>query len=265
MTQMEQVEPTEEQPQKASWDDTIRTIIFALLLATVFRSCAYEPFHIPSGSMKSTLLVGDYLFVSKPSYGYSRYSFPFGLPLFQGRIFYTPPERGDVVVFRVPPHPQIDYIKRIIGLPGDKIQVREGTVYINDVPVKDERAPNDFTDIENPRGVKTIPSFSETLPNGKTFRILKEYRENTAPIDAKYTVDNTQEYEVPPGKYFMMGDNRDNSRDSRFLDEVGYVPEENIVGKAKFIFFSHDDSGEFWEFWKWPRMIRFSRMFTKIN
>jgi signal peptidase I len=209
--------------------ETVRTLIIAALLAITFRSFLFEPFHIPSGSMKSNLLVGDYLFVSKYAYGYSRYSFPFSLPLFAGRVMEEEPKRGDVVVFRLPRNPRIDYIKRLIGLPGDNIQVRDGIVYVNGVALPRERV-DDYEDDEIPGKVKAIPRFTEKLPEGKTITILKEYRYGAA--------DDTQIYIVPEGHYFFMGDNRDNSRDSRFLSEVGFVPKENLIGRAEFIFLS---------------------------
>jgi len=248
-------EQTEKQ-RKFPWDENIRTILIAILLAVTFRSCAYEPFHIPSGSMKSNLLVGDYLFVSKFTYGYSRYSFPFGFPIFEGRIFEDKPQRGDIVVFRLPRNPRIDYIKRIIGLPGDTVQVKEGIVYVNGKALP--REPLDtYTDDENPFDVKSIPRLHETLPEGKIITILKE-RFNSG-------VDNTIVYKVPEGKYFMMGDNRDNSRDSRFLSEVGYVPEENIVGRAEFIFFSTDGSAAWLNPFSWFTAMRYDRLFTHVK
>lgn len=240
-----------------SWNETIRTILIALLLAVTFRSCAFEPFHIPSGSMKSNLLVGDYLFVSKYSYGYSRYSFPLGLPLFEGRILEkNTPRRGDIVVFRLPSNPRIDYIKRIIGLPGDRIQVKEGIVYINDKPLPREPMDN-FTDDEHKTSVKMIPRFDETLPEGKVITILKERMRGMA--------DNTPVYEVPEHHYFMMGDNRDNSRDSRYLQEVGYVPEENLVGHAEIIFFSIDGTADWYNPVSWVKSLRFERFFKTIE
>lgn len=236
------------------WNETLRTIIFAIILAVTVRSFAFEPFNIPSGSMKSNLLVGDYLFVSKYSYGYSRYSFPFGLPFFSGRIMASEPRRGDVVVFRYPPNPRVDYIKRLIGLPGDKVQVKEGIVYINGKALERHLVDN-FSDSEN-NMVHSIPRFTETLPDGKVITILKE-KEG---IDA---ANNTPEYTVPDGKYFMMGDNRDNSRDSRF--EVGFVPAENLVGRAEIIWFSTDGSAKWLNPISWFTALRTERFFRRIN
>jgi signal peptidase I len=238
--------------------DTVRTVIYAVLIAIFVRTVAYEPFNIPSGSMIPTLLVGDYLFVSKFSYGYSRYSLPFGVPLFSGRLFFTPPERGDVVVFKLPRDPSVDYIKRVIGLPGDHIQVRDGVLYINDVPVKRER----IEDYVYREGGVTLrqAQYIETLPNGRGHRI--------AQISDNGPEDNTAVFVVPANHYFMMGDNRDNSLDSRFAEDhggVGYVPAENLVGRAEFLFFSTDGSARLWEFWKWPFAIRYDRPFEGIH
>ncbi len=234
--------------------DTIRTIVLAVVLAVTVRSLAYEPFHIPSGSMKSNLLIGDYLFVSKYSYGYSRYSFPLGIPFFKGRILASgEPQRGDVVVFRYPPNPRIDYIKRLIGLPGDKVQVKDGIVYINGKALE-RKFVDDFSDSEN-NMVKVIPRFTETLPEGKVITILKEKG-----VDA---ANNTPEYVVPEGKYFMMGDNRDNSRDSRF--EVGFVPAENLVGRAEIIWFSTDGSASYFNPVSWFTALRTERFFKIVK
>jgi len=245
-----------ENKKEHSWDEHIRTILFAIVLAVLFRSFAYEPFHIPSGSMKSNLLVGDYLFVSKYSYGYSRYSFPFGFRIFDGRIPAGKPQRGDVVVFRLPANPRIDFIKRVMGLPGDHIQVKEGIVYINGVALK--RQPiEDYIDDEFKNNVHPVPRLLETLPEGKQIRILKERKFGPA--------DDTPVYTVPPAHYFMMGDNRDNSRDSRFMDEVGFVPEENLVGKAQLIFCSVDGGGSCFNPMNWFGKMRYDRFFQSID
>ena len=243
--------------KRNSWDETIATVLIALVLAITFRSFVFEPFHIPTGSMKDNLLVGDYLFVSKYSYGYSRYSFPFGLPLFEGRkMELSKPQRGDIVVFRLPANTKIDFIKRIIGMPGDHIQLKDGIVYINGSPLKRE-PKGDFIDDENKSSPKTISRFDETLPEGKHIEILKQYTSGPA--------DNTQLYEVPPGHYFMMGDNRDNSHDSRFLEDVGYIPEENIVGHAQIIFFSTDGTSQWVNPLSWFSAIRTERLFKFIE
>jgi signal peptidase I len=236
--------------------DTIKTIVYAVLIALVVRTVAYEPFNIPSGSMIPTLLVGDYLFVSKYSYGYSRYSLPLGLPLFSGRIFFHQPERGDVVVFKLPTDTSVDYIKRVIGLPGDIIQMKQGALYINDKEVSRKRI-DDYLYQEGDGSVIPMKQYIETLPNGRQHRIIK--------LGDSGPLDNTPEYHVPPGDFFMMGDNRDNSQDSRVLSAVGYVPAENLIGKAQFIFFSTDGSARLWEFWKWPFAIRYDRLFRGVN
>jgi signal peptidase I len=236
--------------------DTIKTIVYAVLIALVVRTVAYEPFNIPSGSMVPTLLVGDYLFVSKFSYGYSRYSLPFGLPLFSGRIFYHSPERGDVVVFKLPTDNSTDYIKRVIGLPGDHIQMKSGILNINGQPVP-RRRTEDYLYQEGNGSIIPLAQYIETLPNGVQHRIIE--MSDNGPLD------NTQEYVVPAGDYFMMGDNRDNSQDSRVLSAVGYVPAENLIGKAQFIFFSTDGSARLWEIWKWPFAIRYGRLFHGVQ
>src|SRR5437660_11062694 len=236
--------------------DTIKTVVYAVLIALVVRTVAYEPFNIPSGSMVPTLLVGDYLFVSKFSYGYSRYSLPFGLPLLSGRIFFHSPERGDVVVFKLPTDNSTDYIKRVIGLPGDRIQMKNGVLFINGQSVPRRRI-EEYLYQEGTGGVIPIAQYIETLPNGVQHRIIE--MSDNGPLD------NTQEYVVPPGDYFMMGDNRDNSQDSRVLSAVGYVPAQNLIGKAQFMFFSTDGSARLWEIWKWPFAIRYSRLFHGVQ
>lgn len=219
-------------PKAEQFTEMLRTIVFAVLLAMIFRSFLYEPFHIPSGSMKPNLEIGDYLFVSKFTYGYSRYSFPFGAQIdyFDGRILGGTPERGDVVVFRKPTQPTIDFIKRVVGLPGDQIQVRDGVLYINDVAVPREKIDDYVASNRSGNRVKRIARFIETLPNGVAYEVLDETRFGL--------VDRTMTFMVPQGHYFMMGDNRDNSTDSRYMDEVGFVPEENLVGPAEIVVFS---------------------------
>jgi signal peptidase I len=220
---------------KGGWRETIKTLILAVVLALTFRTCAYEPFHIPSGSMKSNLLVGDYLFVSKFSYGYSRYSLPWYLKLipFNERIFEATPKRGDIIVFHPPQSPTLSdpYIKRLLGMPGDRVQVKNAVLYINDKPLPKEYV-DDWYDAEN--GTK-LSRFKETLPEGRSILTLHE---KNRVIPPGFDAENTEEYVVPEGHYFMMGDNRDHSRDSRFPDPVGFVPAENLVGRADIILFS---------------------------
>ena len=244
---------SEQQLKEGGLAETVKVVIQALLIALVIRTLLFQPFSIPSGSMKGTLLVGDYLFVSQFSYGYSRYSLPLSLPLFSGRIFGTEPQRGDVVVFALPRDPSTDYIKRVIGLPGDRIQVIGGLLHINGVAVKRERI-GDFIDDEDGGAIRR---WRETLPNGVSYDVL-DLQDNSF-------LDDTQEYVVPPGHYFMMGDNRDNSMDSRVPSAVGYVPFENIIGKAQIIFFSIADGRSAWQIWTWPWSMRWSRLFTIIR
>ena len=258
--------------------ETIKTIIYAVLIALVVRTVAYEPFNIPSGSMIPALLVGDYLFVSKFSYGYSRYSLPFDLPLFSGRIFSRPPERGDIAVFKLPTDNSTDYIKRIVGLPGDRIQMRNGLLYIND-KLLPRRQIEDYIDRDHP-GSPPLSQYIETLPNGRDHRIiLGRERGNLLNVPAtnnticdmklfdmsRYDAHNTCIYVVPSDHYFGMGDNRDSSQDSRVLTAVGYIPAANLVGRAEFIFFSTDGSAHWWEVWRWPFAIRYSRLFQAAH
>lgn len=265
------------EPRKKSDDgfwDTIKVIIQALLIAFAVRMFLYQPFNIPSASMYPTLKVGDYLFVSKLSYGYSKYSFNFGLNLFgtelfkfgpipvEGRfVFPAEPKRGDVAVFKLPRDNETDYIKRVIGLPGDRVQVREGVVYINDQQVPRQRIA-DFVDQSGEGGGAPVPQYVETLPNGVSYNVLDRTPNGAA--------DNTEVYTVPANHYFMMGDNRDNSLDSRYAQNaagggVGYVPYENFVGRADIIFFSIEPDAAFWQVWKWPTSIRWLRFFNLVN
>ncbi len=240
------------------WLENIKTLLFAGLIAIGIRTVAYEPFNIPSGSMIPTLLVGDYLFVSKFSYGYSRYSLPFSPPLFSGRIFGRLPDRGDVAVFKLPRDNSTDYIKRIVGLPGDHMQMRGGQLYINGQMLPRQPAGEFIAEGEGMR--MQLRKYIETLPNGVKHPILKASDDQP--------LDNTPEYVVPPGNVFAMGDNRDNSLDSRVMDPrngVGFVPVENLVGRAEFIFFSIDAVYPWWQFWQWPFEIRWSRLFTGVH
>ena len=236
--------------------DTLKTIIYAVLIALVVRTVAFEPFNIPSGSMIPTLLVGDYLFVSKYSYGYSRHSLPLSLPIIPGRVFMSPPERGDVAVFKLPSDNSTDYIKRIIGLPGDRIQMRGGRLFINGDQVKRRRI-EDFVSTNGYGRITRVAQFVETLPNGRNHRILE--------LSDRGELDNTKVYTVPERHYFAMGDNRDNSLDSRVESGVGFVPVENLVGRAEILFFSTNGAARWWEFWRWPGSMRFHRFFQSIE
>ena len=236
--------------------DNIKTIIYALVIAIIIRSFFFQPFFIPSSSMEPNLLVGDRLFVSKYTYGYSKHSFPFSPPLFRNRVFDEKPSRGEVIVFKTPADNRTDYIKRLIGLPGDKIQFINGDLFINDVKIKRKktsfnskiRCGSDFLETN---------IFIETLPNGKSH--LVAYKK-------KGSLLNTDIYNVPMGYYFFLGDNRDCSKDSRFLGSVGYVKHVNLVGKASIIFFSNESAkGYFIQFWKWGNSMRLNRFFKKIK
>ena len=236
-----------------AWD-IVKVILQALVLAVVVRIFLYQPFNIPSGSMENTLLVGDYLFVSKYSYGYSQYSFPWPInPSFSGRIWSGEPKRGDIAVFRKPTNTDEDFIKRVIGLPGDKIQMQDGVLYINGTAVPKKRV-DDYEESDNFGNARRIARFEEQLPNGVVYYVLDRTPDGAG--------DNTSVYTVPSGHYFMMGDNRDNSSDSRFQgpDDVGFVPLENFIGRADVIFYSTDGTARWWEFWRWPFATRWSRL-----
>jgi len=241
---------TEKKDNNSGLGEIVKVIIQALLLALVVRSLLFQPFNIPSGSMKSTLVVGDYLFVSKYAYGYSRHSLPFSPNLFKGRIWAEAPARGDIAVFKLPRDGSTDFIKRVIGLPGDRIQMINGILNINGEAMKREPV-DDF--VENGR---SYARYRETLPNGVTYLTLD--------LTPNGLEDNTQVFEVPPDHYFMMGDNRDNSTDSRVpptRNGVGYVPFENFVGRAEIIFFSVEEGESALAFWKWPWTVRRDRIF----
>ncbi|MBI1276026.1 signal peptidase I [bacterium] len=246
--------------RKQDWE-TVKTIFWAVLIALTFRSFAYEPFHIPSGSMKPTLLVGDYIWVSKFSYGYSRYSFPFAPPVIKDRAWLTMPNRGDVVVFRPPSKPGIDYIKRVIGLPGDKIQVLDGHLLVNGTAVKEVEMKN-FMDKSPDNPGRFVPQYLETLPAGEGGH---EVEHSILNLDPNGPLDNTDIYTVPEGHIFCMGDNRDESVDSRVLEEVGYIPIANLIGRAEVIFFSTDGTARIWEPWKWFSALRTERLFKPIQ
>jgi signal peptidase I len=245
------------------WLESARTILYAALIAVVIRTVAFEPFNIPSGSMMPTLLVGDYLFVSKYSYGYSRHSLPFSPNLFPGRIFASLPERGDVAVFKLPRDNATDYIKRIIGLPGDRVQVRNGLLYVNGQAVRRDYLGPYLVEGDGPRP-SPARRYRETLPASGGGQAARSHEILETTDDGPF--DNTQEFRVPEGHVFAMGDNRDNSLDSRAMNAVGFVPLENLVGRAEFIFFSVDgESGSWWEVWTWPRAIRWSRLFSAVR
>ena len=235
--------------------DNFKNIFYALIIAILIRSVIIQPFYIPSSSMEPNLLVGDRLFVSKYSFGYSKHSFPFSPPIFKGRILSKQPKRGDVVVFKTPVDNRTDYIKRLIGLPGDKVQFIDGSLYLNNNEILKTRISS--TDIVY-CGNDTIPiyTFEEKLPNGIKYNAV--YRKN-------YSFQNSNEFIIPSKHYFFLGDNRDCSKDSRFLSSVGYVHENNLVGKAQFIFFSSDYRiGSIFKFWKWDEILRINRFFKKI-
>ena len=244
---------------RSGWSETLIIVVEALAIAMFVRIFFYQPFNIPSGSMKETLLIGDYLFVSKLSYGYSKFSFPFSPNLFSGRILGSEPKRGDVAVFKLPRDNSTDYIKRVIGLPGDEIQMKNGQLFINGTAVPKVPA-GEFTTREDGRE-RTIQVYEETLPNGVKYKVLDS--------DPDGPYDNTGVYKVPEGHFFMMGDNRDNSTDSRVRSAVGFVPYENFIGRAEIIFFSaavdEPDAFRWWAPWTWPFDIRWNRFFTLVR
>ncbi|MFN8760138.1 MAG: signal peptidase I [Tagaea sp.] len=235
--------------------ETVKTLVYAVAIALGIRTFLFEPFNIPSASMVPTLLIGDYLFVSKFTYGYSFASLPYGLKLFDGRIAGSAPERGDVVVFKLPRDDKTDYIKRVVGLPGDRIRVTGGVLHINGEAAGLRRLP-DFVDDDRGFALR-YAQFVETLPGGREHRILKMTNEGA--------YNNTQEYVVPAGHFFAMGDHRDNSQDSRDLQAVGFVPFENIVGRAQILFFSTDGSANLLLPWTWFTAARYSRLLDAVR
>ena len=236
---------------------TLRVFAEALIIALIVRTFLFQPFEIPSGSLIPTLEIGDYLFVSKYSYGYSRYSFPFGIAPFEGRIFGSLPKQGDIVVFKGPKDSSTDFIKRVIGLPGDTVQMIDGRLYVNGKEVERRQIePYKTTDLFG-QPIEA-PQYIETLPDGVQHRVIEIEGDRGA-------YDNTPKYEVPPGHLFMMGDNRDNSADSRDMNSMGFVPVENVEGKAQMIFFSIDQDSAFWKVWEWPWAVRWYRLFSGIH
>ena len=236
--------------------ENIKTLFYALIIALIIRSLFLQPFYIPSSSMEPNLLVGDRLFVTKYSYGYSKHSFPFSPPILKGRILFNEPERGDVVVFKTPADNRTDYIKRLIGIPGDRIQFIDSNLYINNSEIFKTRVSKNDVIFCGEKKIKVF-TFEEILQNKKKFKTvyLKDF-----------SFQNSDIFEVPEDHYFFLGDNRDCSKDSRFLSSVGYVHKDNLVGKAQFIFFSSDKSiGNFFSFWKWNKSIRLDRFFKRIN
>ena len=228
------------------------SLFYAILIAIIIRTFFFQAFFIPSSSMEPTLLVGDRIFVSKFSYGYSKHSFPFSLPLINERVLFSEPERGDIIVFKTPENLRIDYIKRLVGLPGDKIQMIDGILHINDIPVKRKKIRSETKLINNGQ-IRNVLVYEETLTNNISYETF----------DIGNTrADNTSEIFIPEDSYFFMGDNRDNSKDSRF---VGSVPKNNLVGKAQIIFFATEGGSTILEFWRWPFDIQIDRLFKMIN
>ena len=235
--------------------ENLKTLIYALIIAVIIRSLIIQPFYIPSSSMEPNLLVGDRLFVTKYSYGYSKHSFPFSPPMFKNRFFFKEPKRGDVIVFKTPADNRTDYIKRLVGLPGDKIQFIDSNLYLNSIEIFKSRLSENDIIYCGDRKIEVF-TFDEKLPNGKKYKTV--YLKN-------FKFENSDIFTVPDEHYFFLGDNRDCSKDSRFLTSVGYVHKDNLVGKAQFIFFSSDRSiGSIFAFWRWNKSIRFDRFFKNI-
>jgi len=241
---------------KNFFTDNAKTLLFALVIAIFIRSFFFQPFYIPSSSMEPNLLIGDRLFVSKYTYGYSKHSFPFSPNFFSGRILYDQPKRGDVIVFKTPTDNRTDYIKRLIGLPGDTVQFINGDIYLNKNQILKTKSENLIT-INCGKILLNTNAYNEKLPNGATY---------TAVYDKNNSFQNSDKFTVPEDHYFFLGDNRDCSKDSRFLGSVGYVHKDNLVGKARIIFFSSDRKiGSILKFWKWGDILRFDRFFKVIK
>ena len=239
---------------KSSFVYNLKALFWALLIAGVIRTFAIEPFKIPSGSMKPNLLVGDFLFVSKWNYGYSRYSFPFGLAPFSGKIFEKNPESGDIIVFKLPGQENINYVKRLLGLPGETIKVMDGEVFIK---------KNDSANFEKLNQVSDDFFFDDQYQ--EEIKQLIEDNYKILNITDNGPLDYTPEYEIPENKYFFMGDNRDNSSDSRVMSGVGFVPKENMIGKVWFIWLSIDTQFSLTKFWTLPLHIRYGRLFKSVK
>jgi len=236
--------------------DNLKTLFFALAIAVIIRSLFFQPFYIPSSSMEPTLLIGDRIFVKKFSYGYSKHSFPFSPPFFSNRFFNKAPDYGDLVVFKTPADNRTDYIKRLIGMPGDTIQFREGKLFLNRTEISRTQVNNRY-EIRCGPLLPDVTAFKEILPNGKEY---------IAVYNNLGTMQNTDVYKVPKNYYFFLGDNRDCSKDSRYLSSVGYVSAENLVGKASMIFFSNDTvSGSIFKFWNWSQSLRINRFFNLLK
>ncbi len=291
--------PVKKQGFLAEMWEIIKTVVYALLIALALRILLFQPYTIPTASEEPNLYRGDYIIVSKWSYGWSRYSIPFAPPLFKGRLFFTPPKRGDVIVFTLPADGKSDYIKRLIGLPGDKIQMRGGQLYINGAPVKETPlgVPSPPTGFNEPDGTHTQ---IETTPEGRQYvtQIYPPDRQIRSDVPGQPDANNTPVYVVPPHCYFMMGDNRDNSLDSRFDPQlvegdaklggcglngglasepgepgVGFVPEDNLEGKAQIILLSwntgpdenHPQGASLFKPWTWLTDARPSRFFKVLH
>ena len=236
--------------------ENIKTIFYALIIAVIIRSLFFQPFYIPSSSMEPTLLIGDRIFVSKYTYGYSKHSFPFSPPFFKNRLFQKSPNYGDLIVFKTPDDNRTDYIKRLVGMPGDEIRFQNGSLLLNNISIPRVKIKTEYK-IRCGLFSPEVKAYKETLPNGKNY--IAVYNKNG-------TMQNTDTYKVPSGHYFFLGDNRDCSKDSRFLSSVGYVSNENLVGNAKIIFFSNDTiSGSILKFWNWDKSLRLERFFNLLK